>query len=1166
MRQAIAWFAEHSVAANLLLVLIVLSGLSSVINIPQKSFPDIDVKIITVTVPYLGAAPEEVESGVCIRIEEELEGIEGIDRISSTANEGLCSVTVELFEYADDARALDDVKNRIDAIDTFPDETEKPIVTLVSPVRSVLDIAVTGPEDERTLKVIGQQVRDDIASLAGVTQVALLNTRPYEIAIDISEQSLRRNGLSFSQVADAIRTGSLDLPGGSIKTRAGEILLRTKGQAYSGLEYEQLVILTRADGTRLYLRDVASVIDGFEDTDQLLRFDGKPAAMVRVSRVGEQDILAITRAVKDYLANSQGRLPPGITLTVWNDNSKMLRDRLDTLLNSARQGFLMVLMLLAIFLRPRLAFWVSVGVPVAFMGGLFMVNWFGLSIDGISLFGFILVLGILVDDAIVVGESVHSAQQRSHSLMVGAIKGTQKVSTPVIFGVLTTFAAFMPLMLAPGTIGQIFSVIATIVMCCLTFSLIESQLVLPAHLGHQKVTSAAGEIGLLLIPITGIVLLEFAWDFRSYLALIIAVASLLFGIHLAGWFEPVARKLIVLQESISNGLERLIQNQFRAVAERAIEYRYITLSIALVAFMSCAGILASGRLPFSFFPPLEADQVIAKLTMPLGTPASITEAAILQLEQSGLEVAELLAEKDPAAAPVNHILSALGSHPSSEGGAGPPQGGNIRSSGGHLGEVTMQLTPGQSRDLSTREIANIWRDQAGVIADAVELKFQTSLFTVGEAINIQLEGDDVDELRIVAERLRHKLSEYPGVIDITDSFRSGKQELKLNILPAGEALGLSLGMLASQVRQAFYGEEVQRIQRGRDDVRVMLRYTETERQSLSTLDRMRIRTPQGDEVPFVTVAEADIGRGFSSIKRSERQRVVNVVADVDRTQITANEVIADLKAGAMEQMLAEYPRISYGLEGQQREQGEALASLLPSFVIALFVIYTLLAVPLNSYSQPLVIMSVIPFALVGAIWGHIIMKSFGLVSGLAMMSVMGFIAASGVVVNSSLVLVHHVNFLREAGASIRSAVLDAAASRCRPIILTSLTTFVGLLPLMLNRSVQAQFLVPMATSLAFGVLFATMVTLLVVPSGYLVLNDLQRKFANLVGALKGLQPASPVAVGVPDYAELSVSELSVSELAANEQAANISAATEQETIESATKTQSDSETGDDRAT
>lgn len=1113
MKPIIAWFAANHVAANLLMMLIILAGLVTLPQMQRKSFPDIDLPLISVSVPYLGAAPEEVEEGVCVRIEEELEGIEGVKHINSNANEGLCTVSVELFESADEAKALDEVKNRVDSIDTFPEETEKPITTMVEPIRNVLDITITGPKDERTLKELAYQVRDDITQLPGVTQASVSNTRPYEISIEVSEESLRRNNLTFDQVARAVRSGSLDLPGGSIKTRAGEILLRTKGQAYWGKEFEELVVTTRVDGTRVYLKDVAAVVDGFADTDQELRFNGKPAALIRVARSGDQDIQYIARTVKQYVEDVAPRLPEGVELTVWNDDSTFLEDRLNTLLQSGRQGFLMVLILLALFLRPRLAFWVSLGVPVAFLGAIALSNQVGMSIDAISLFGFILVLGILVDDAIVVGESVHSRHQEGGRPLQGAIEGAQRVTIPVTFGVLTTVAAFMPLLFVTGFMGQVMSVIATTVICCLVFSLIESQMILPAHLGHSNVKSPSAEVGLMLVPFVGILLLGIAWDTRSYIAFAIAVASFLFALHVAGYFAGFAEKVIVVQSRFANGLESFIHVQFRAAARAALKARYITVSIAMVALLSALAIIASGRLPFSFFPPLASDQVIAKLTMPLGTSAEVTRAGIRQLEESAAVVKEQLNSQYAVAPPVIHVLSVVGSQLSASSGPPSTVGGGGGTSNGHLGEVFLQLTPSQTRDIKTREVADLWRKANGHIPDAVELKFNSSLFSAGNDIDIQLEGENVEELQVVAEKLRFKLAEYPGVVDITDSFRSGKQEVKLSILPSGESLGLTLGSLASQVRQAFYGEEAQRIQRGRDDVRVMIRYTEDERRSLGSLDSMRIRTPSGSEVPFATVAEADPGRGFSSIRRADGRRIVNVVADVDRTQITANEVIADLRSGPIQELMAPYPRVTYRLEGAQADQSESIGSLIPNTVVALFVIFALLAIPLRSYVQPLVIMSVIPFAFVGAIWGHLIMKTLGFVPGLAMMSILGLVAANGVVVNSSLVLVHNVNARRETGEDMHDAVLNAAVSRCRPIILTSITTFVGLLPLMLNKSVQAQFLVPMAVSLSFGVLFATVVTLLVVPSGYLILHDLgnflKRGFSALSGKEDQASTSSP---------------------------------------------------------
>ena len=1088
MPRLIAWFATNHIAANLLLILIVLAGLSALLTMPQKSFPDIDVPIISVSIPYLGAAPEEVEQGVCIRVEEELDGVEGVKEIRSVANESLCSVTVELFEDADESRALDDVKNRIDALDTLPEETEQPIINLATSIRPVIDLAITGPDDERTLKVLGQRVRDEIAALPGITQVSLVNTRPYEISIEVSESDLQRFGLTFSQVAEAVRARAIDLPGGAIKTEDGEILLRTKGQVYWGEEYEGLVLLSRPDGSLVFLSDVARVVDGFEDTDQSLRFDGQPAAIIRVSRIGSEDILAITGAVMAYLDTSAQALPEGVKLTVWNDNSRLLEDRLATLLDSARQGFLMVLLLLALFLRPVLAFWVSVGVPVAFMGALYLTNYVGLSIDGISLFGFILVLGIMVDDAIVVGESVHSRQREGGTPLVGSIEGTQRITIPVIFGVLTTICTFLPMLQGVGSSGQIGAVIATVVICCLIFSLIESQLILPAHLGNKQTKTAKGEVYLLLVPLMVIVLLQFSWSTSSFVGLAIALMTVVYALDRLGLTDKPAKRLIAAQSRFSTRIEAVIDGPFRRMVERATQARYTTLAMAFAFFLSGVAVFGSGRLPFSFFPPLAADQVIAQLTMPLGTSSEITEQAVRHLERTGESIRDELNEQYRGAPPVTHILASVGG--SQGGGLGLPGSGGGGASGGHKGEVTLQLTPSQARTISTKEVAALWRERSGSIAGAVELKFNSSLFSVGNAIDIQLAGNDVDELREVAAGLRAELARYPGVIDITDSFRSGKQELKLKMTPEGEALGLSLGALAQQVRQAFYGEEAQRIQRGRDDVRVMVRYTEAERESLASLDDMRVRTREGSEVPFRTVANASLGQGYSSIKRADRKRVVNVTADVDRTQITADEVVGDLSRSYFPVIRAEHPRVSLSLEGEQRQSGEYLVSLVFPFLIALFAIYALLAIPLRSYVKPFIIMSVIPFAFIGAIWGHQIMKLAGLVSGLAMMSILGMIAAAGVVVNSSLILVYAINQRRDAGSSMANAVVDAATSRCRPIVLTSMTTFVGLMPLMFNTSVQAQFLVPMAVSLSFGVLFATVITLLVVPSIYLFFEDL----------------------------------------------------------------------------
>ncbi len=1047
MNAIIAWFAHNAVAANLLMLFIVLAGLTTLPTIPQKPFPDVEIDVITVTVEYLGAGPEEVELGVCLRIEEEVEGVEGIEKINSTAVEGICAVSIELITGADVSRALDDVKNRVDAIDTFPDEAEQPIVAQVLYQRPVIDVAVASAAvDEGTLKELGQQVRDDIARLPGISQVTLTLARPYEMSIEVSESALRRYGLSFDQVAQAVRGSSLDLPGGSLETEGGEILLRTKGQAYWGPEFENIVVLTRLDGTRLLLEDVAEVRDAFQDTDQRARFDGVPAVMVRVFRIGEEDVIDISDKVKEYVTRASARMPEGVDLTVWRDGSRDLRDRRDTMLRNGRAGFLLVLLVLAIFVRPRVAFWVSLGIPISFAGGFALLPLFGISIDVISLFAFIMVLGILVDDAIVVGENVYTHQQRGGDRLEAAIAGAQAVSVPVIFGVLTTIAAFGPMLAVEGIIGTVFWVMAVVVICCLAFSLVESLFVLPSHLGHGRPEKPLEER------------------------------------------NPLARSWIVIEDRFAVGLDRFRKVRFRGWLERAAEWRYLTVAVGIAIFL-CAVAFIIGPMRFSFFPPLEADYVTARLTMPGGTPVQVTEAAVRQIEAA---IPQLREELDPEYAPagqslVLHSLTAIGEHPFRVSQSGPPQSGAARSSAnGHLGEVTLELVPSELREISTGEIAQRWRELAGPVAGAEELLFASSLFSAGQEIFFQLQGPDIDQLREAADRLKTALAGYPGVIDIADSFREGKREVKLAILPEAEALGLTLQDLARQVRQGFYGEEAQRIQRGRDDVRVMVRYPESDRHSLGDLENMRVRTPDGGEVPFRAVARAELGRGYSTIRRSDRERVVNVTADVDRSVVTGNEVIADVRATVLPRILSDYPGMSYGMEGIQQEQAKAFSGLLRWYPVALFVIYALLAIPLRSYVQPLLIMSVIPFGLVGAIAGHLIMRL-----DLSFMSVEGMIALTGVVVNDSLVLVHYINSCRARGASAREAVIEAGVARFRPIVLTSLTTFAGLTPLLLETSVQAQFLVPMATSLAFGVLFATGITLLIVPSGFLILEDLQ---------------------------------------------------------------------------
>lgn len=1039
MSRIITWFVHNPVAANLFMLVLIVGGALSMPSIHQEEFPSIDTGLVRISVEYLGAAPEEVEQGVCIRIEEELEGATGIKRISSLAVEGACVVTAELESEADYGSVVEDIKNRVDAIDTLPVETEKPVITRVIMTNGVIQVAVVGDADERTLRVLGQQVRDEISALPGISQVDLAFARPYEISIEISEEMLRRHGLNFEQLASAVRRSSLDMPGGSVKTRGGEILLRTKGQAYTGREFEDIVVLARPDGTSVRLADVARVVDGFEEADLGARFNGKPAVLVNVKRVGAEDINAIAEGVLAYIEEAQTRMPEGISLIAFHNKSDDLAVRLSVLLVNAGGGMLLVLLTLGLFLRFRLAMWVAAGVPIAFMGALALFPALGLSISSLSVMAFILVLGIVVDDAIVIGESVYTHERRAENQIQAAIAGTKEVHVPVIFGVLTTVAAFLPLVLVSSRMGQFFAVIGTTAILCLIFSLLESQLILPAHLAYRRTRPKSGR------P------------------------------------NSVVRVWTAFQSRLADSMERLAHVHYRGALARVIEWRYVAVAAAVGIIVLTLALFASGRLRYQFLPAVEGNVVYATLTMQQGTPVGVTLDAILQLEEAADRLESEFFDEHGTGL-IQYRLSTLGKH---QGRDGPPDL-RIVTGGSHLAEVSIELSSAESRAESADAIANRWRELTGPVPDAVELGYSAAAFHAGDAVNIELKGGSIETLSAAAREVKTLLATFQGVSDISDSFRSGKREVRLTILPEAKPLGLTLDDLARQVRRAFYGLEVQRIQRGRDDVRVMLRYPLDERTSLGFLEEMRIRTVDGIEVPFASVARAEMGRGYASIRRTDRQRVVSVVAEVDRAVVTPESVLAKVKQ-QLPEILAAHPGVSFSLEGEQRAHGDAMAGLVKGLALALLLIYALLAIPLKSYVQPFVIMCVIPFGTVGAVLGHLIMGW-----DVVFFSVLGMVALSGVVVNASLVLVHYANSRSDEGIPFLDAIQTAGVARFRPIVLTSITTYLGLMPLMFESNLQARMMIPMAISLGYGVMFSSVITLFLVPCLYVILNDLSQ--------------------------------------------------------------------------
>ncbi len=1042
MKGVVRWFAENSVAANVLMILVLSGGLTTVFTLRQEIFPEFSADAVVVTVPYPGATPSEVEESICIKIEEQVQGVDGIDEIRSSSDEGRGVVTIEVKPGEDLRRVLDDVKTRVDAIITFPEEAEKPVIGELVVRRQVLSVAISGPADEVSIKKLGERVRDELALIDGISQVDLVSARPYEITIALSESQMRRLGLSFDEVVQAVRSSSLDLPGGSIKTEGGEILVRSVGQAYVGRDFDRIAVRQETDGSRLGLSEVATVIDGFAETDQSSRFDHQSAVMVQVYRVGDEDAIDIASKVYDYIDQASTWLPEGIQMTVWNDMSVHLKGRRDLLLRNGMTGLVLVFLVLALFLRFRLALWVSLGIPVSFLGAIWLMPVLGVTINLITLFAFILVLGIVVDDAIVVGENIYTHYRRHGDAVRAAVEGTQEVATPVIFGVLTTVAAFVPLTMIPGNTGKIWKVIPLIVIPVLIFSLVESQLILPAHLKHMKSPTQPSHRGLT------------QWWYR-------------------------------IQEAVARGLERFVAERYQPFLDLCLRWRYTAVAAGVATVLLTAGSVAGGFLKFTFMPEVESESITASLEMPLGTPVAATNAAIERLEKVAADLQRSLSEEAGGQAVILHSYAAVGDQPSaleSGGPMGTPEG-NFK--GSHLGEVTLELVPSADREVSAAEIARRWREGCGEIPGASALSFRSSLFRAGEAIDIQLASHDLDALAAVTTELEDRLAGYAGVQDIRDNYRQGKQEVQLHILPEGELLGLTQADLARQVRQAFYGAEAQRIQRGRDEVKVMVRYPQSRRRSLEDLRGLRIRLPGGIEAPLYRVARAELGRGFSTIHRVQRQRVINVTADVDDAVANATEVIASLTSKDLPEILARHPGVNWTIEGEQKEQRESMHGLIRGFAVILMVIYAMMAIPFRSYLHALVVMTAVPFGLVGAIWGHILMGM-----SLSVLSVVGMVALTGVVVNDSLVLVDYVNRRRREGVDMHEAVRRAGAARFRAILLTSVTTFAGLTPILLERSLQARFLIPLAVSLAFGVLFSTVVTLLLVPSGYLILEDL----------------------------------------------------------------------------
>ena len=1018
----ISWFVNNAVAANLLMVSILVAGIFSYQNLNKKMFPEFNPNTIQVSVAHLGAAPEEVEQGVILKIEEALEDISGIKRITSSAREGFGSVTIEVLSGYSLPEKLDEVKMQVDSITTFPEQIEKPLIIKQEFKGQVLWLSVSGDMDRRSRQIMAQNIRDDIMALPGVNHAQIMGSRPYEISIEVTEHKLQKYQLTFDQITQAIRRSSVDMPGGTIKSQAGDILIRTQGQAYTGNEYGAIVLRTAADGTRLLLSDIAVIVDGFVEQEDFATFDGQNTISIMVQSTGNQNDLEIAEEVKKYVETKSSQLPQGAKLTVWGDTSVYLSARLDMMINNLLLGSVLVFLVLALFLRIRIAFWVMIGIPISFFGAFALMPLFGdwsVSINLLSLFAFIMVLGIVVDDAIVIGESAYSEIQRDGHSSENIIRGTMRVAMPATFGVLTTIAAFLPLLAIDASFAAFFRSIALVVSFCLFFSLIESKWILPAHLAHMK-----------YIPLT---------------------------LENSNWFEKI-------QMRFKDKLDYFIHNNYKNTLEKALIARYNTMAYFIAILILAISLVVGSLVKVEVFPNIPSDFIQGSITLVDGSAAEQRNSAIEQVMQAADDVA-----KDNLFNGVSFIKHSM-----------VFTGGNTRAT------FVLELTKSESRELDAYDIEKLWRNKIGEIPGTKELRFFAGTNAGGgAAIEFQLTGKNDLELEAAAQQLQQKLKVYDGVYDIRNSFSRGSQEIKLSIRPEAEVLGLTLTDLAKQVRQAFYGDQAQRIQRGSDELKVMVRYPLEHRLSISDLEDMWIRTPSGEQVPFYQVADISIGQGFSAITRINRKRSINIYADIDSEKIESRVVVDEMNEDIIPTILANYPSVNYGTEGASKDQADFINQLGIAAIGALFLIYGLIAIPTKSYVQPLVIMSVIPFGIIGAIVGHWLLGKT-----INMMSMFGFIALTGVVVNDSLIMVDFINKAKGSGMKIIDIVMQAGTQRFRAILLTSLTTFFGILPLYFETSLQAQFIIPMAISLGFGIIFATVITLFLIPALYLIKDDI----------------------------------------------------------------------------
>ena len=1015
MNGSIRWFIDNPVAANLLMILLLIGGALAIPALNKQFFPEIEINSVSVSMVYPGASPREVEEQICARIEEAVHDLRGIKEIRSVAQQGLGTVLIEAAQGYDTSQLTAEIKTRVDAINTFPGDAERPVVVENAYRHLMAVVNIAGDISERELKILGERLRDDLSSEPYVSIVELRDPRPYEVAVEVSEETLRRYGITFNDVVNAIRGSSLNLPAGAIKAVSGDIRLQTRGQAYGRVDFEQIPLITQADWVNITLGDVANVQDGFADIDIQNRFNGQPSHALEVFVTSDPQTLRTSEVVHEWIDQTRPSLPEGVSLTMWRDSSVPFVGRVDTFLKNGIGGLGLVFLVLLFFLRPKLALWVCVGIGVAFMGTFFVLQYTGTSLNMISLFAFLLILGIVVDDAIIVGEAIHTHQTNGHPGVEGASMGASSVVKPVMYAVISTMIFFVPMLFMPGDMATAAQAIPVVVILALAFSLIESLWILPSHLAHMGPERPSK--------------------------------------------SALLRSLETVRSRCADGLVNFSKQQYQPFLEKALRHNLLVCGLFLVALVMSLAVYGGGWIRSAFFPQVNSDYIQVEVTLPDGGAFGRSLEVMDRVEQAAIA----LREDYNARAEFQEQVAI----------------GNISATARENQVYVIVETLSEAVD--TQALAVEFEQSWGDLGPVESLQVDYTINHLGKPITLVLTSSSVAELQAVSAEMRAVLQTYPGVYNINDSLEAPRDEIVLDLKPQAETLSVSLSDLARQVREAFYGAEAQRIPRIKEDVKVMVRYPEEERLSVDDLGELRIRLPEGTEVPFDTVAEVSVEPGYQKIERLDRKRILVVSADVVTGMSSPRAIVDSVINEYLPVWQQQYPSVTVALDGELEEETAFMTAMVTYMGLALLVIYGLMAIPFKSYWQPFLILTAVPFGVMGAILGHLILDW-----QVSMFSILGVIACAGVVVNDNLVLIDRVNSLRNTGASLYDALVLGARDRFRPIILTSLTTFIGLLPIMSETSVQAQFLIPMVTSLAFGVLFATGVTLILVPCLYLL--------------------------------------------------------------------------------